>query len=501
MNYWRLVYVLAMIALLMSSVSAEWTHAAAPASAFTKNACPFRVPGDLKIVCGTLNVPEDRGQANGPRVHLAVAIVRARTAKPAPDPVLYLSGGPGSAALLSTTLFAHAWLPFLANRDFVVVDQRGTGFSTPALMCPENERQSAALLGEHVTREAKVQAEASAALSCRNRLAAAGVNLAAYTSADSAADLEDLRVALGYVRWNVFGISYGTRLALTLMRDHPAGVRSVVLDSTYPLQANLYTEMPANANRVFKALFDGCAADVTCNAAHPALEATFYDLVARLDAKPASLRVRNPRSGSLVTVVVDGSELIAQLYRMFYISAQIPALPKMITDASKGNYDLLANTESVRLGREGHFSHGMYFSVQCSEEMPFATQAELDSTAAAYPRLQTYFRGILENTATSFSLCTAWGVRQPNPVENQPVRSAIPTLLLAGAYDPITPPAWAKLAASTLSTSYVYTFPNSGHAVIATGACPAGIIAGFLRTPTSAPNAACIAGLRGPRFQ
>lgn len=462
---------------------------------FEAAGCPFNVPGGLNVECGYLTVPEDRRQFDGRTIQLAVAIVRTTSTNPAPDPLVYLSGGPGSPATQSTVSLARGFTRFLGNRDFIVFDQRGTGFSQPALTCPEVGQLNYDLLVQNVGRAEKVQAEAETLLRCRNQLADQGINLAAYNSAASAADLNDLRIALGYSQLNLLGISYGTRLALTAMRDYPEGIRSAVLDSAYPPQVNLYTEMPANANRAFTTLFRGCATDPACNAAYPDLERVFYDLVDQLNATPATVPVPNPRTGGTLNATFDGSKLVGVLFGMLYRTDIIPQLPRLIYATSNGDYTMLGQLESQRLGRQGGFSHGTYFSVQCSEEIPFATLDTVNATAAEYPLLQTFFSGIIENTPAIFDLCAGWGVNPPDPSENAPVHSDIPTLLLAGEYDPITPPAWGQLTAETLSTSFFYQFPGTGHAVITRGACPYGIIQSFLSNPTSAPDGTCAGGL------
>src|SRR6185503_15624183 len=96
-----------------------------------------------------------------------------------------------------------------------------------------------------------------------------GVDPASATSAENAADVNDLRLALGYDQWNLYGVSYGTRLALTVVRDYPQSVRSVILDSVYPLQVNLYTDLPENFDRALKVLFETCAADADCSSTYP----------------------------------------------------------------------------------------------------------------------------------------------------------------------------------------------------------------------------------------
>ncbi len=447
--------------------------------------CPFGVPGDLTIECGYLHVPEDRTQPDSRTIQLAVAIVHTRSATPAPDPVVYLSGGPGSPALVNTVTFARGWSHLLAHRDFVVLDQRGTGFSQPALTCPEASTLAQDLLGREVSRAEKVQAEIDMALRCRDRLVSEGVNVAGYRSVESAADLEDLRIALGYPQWNLLGISYGTRLALTAMRDYPHGIRSVVLDSVYPLQVNLFTAMPDNLNRSLTTLFARCASTPACNATYPDLQQVFAEVLRQLDENPVTVWPQNPHTGETVKVRVDGTEMVSLMFRLFYDTRSIGLLPTMIYDTHNGNYALLTQLEQRRLGRVGGgFSHGTYFSVECSDEIPFANAEEIDATREAYPQLRAFFAGIPENTPDILGLCEAWGTHPPDPAENEAVDSEIPTLILAGEYDPITPVPWAYIAAETLPNSVVHVFPDTGHAVISRGAHPQTIIRDFLDSPS-----------------
>lgn len=467
---------------------------AVPASVarYEPAACPFG--NRPRVECGYLTVPEDRGNPGGATIRLAVAIVRSNSPNPAPDPLVYLSGGPGSGATYIASGLALSFGGFMGNRDLIVFDQRGTGYSEPRLICPEVAQALAELSGRTLAPGDKVRAETDALLRCKDRLVGEGVNLAAYSSAASAADMEDLRQTLGYAQWNIIGISYGTRLALTAMRDYPAGIRSVILDSVYPPQVNLYTGMPFAINRAFQTLFDNCAADPGCNASYPDLGNVFYALIDRLNQQPITVQVLNPNNGRFIPMVFDGYRFIDLTFRSVYRTSEIPGLPRMIYDTSNGNYAALADLQSRRMrggGSQG-VSHAMYFAVQCNEEILFEPLEAVQAAAAAYPRLQNFFLDTMEFTENVYTLCAAWGISSPDPRENLPVQSDIPTLILAGEYDPITPPTWAPQTAETLSRSYVYEFPNTGHAVIVTGACPVGIARDFINTPTNAPNSACI---------
>lgn len=486
-----------------SAVPAAPAAAPAATAPFEPAACPFAVPPGMVIECGYLLVPQERSQADSRTIRLAVAVVRAPNPHP-PDPALfYLSGGPGSAALDSTVLLARAWASFIGNRDFVVIDQRGTGYSEPALVCPESMQVDYDMLGRNITPDEQLQAELNAILACQERMQHQGVDFAAYHSAASAADLNDLRLTLGYQQVNLFGISYGTRLALTMMRDYPEAVRSAVLDSTYPLQVNLYSGMPEGIDRTLRMIFAACSAQPGCNAAYPDLEQTFVQLVERLEANPITIQVVDPRSGNLVPAVIDGGRFVHLLFRISYITDQVANVPVLISNTWHGNYLLLAELESLRLQRKwAGLSIGMYFAVQCREEVPFALLDEVAASTAPYPHLQPFFDISIEHTDHIYTMCAALaGTTPPDPLENEPVSSDIPTLVLAGEYDPVTPPAWGVRATETLTNSYYYEFPGTGHATITRGLCAYNIAAAFLNTPARAPDGSCVGGFGVPVFR
>lgn len=287
---------------------------------FEEADCPFGEYDGYTIDCGYLIVPEDRADPNSRDIRLAVAIVRAEN--PLPDPIIYLEGGPGGSALYGI----DGWLDFelLENRDFILIDQRGTGYSDPRLVCPEGE--------EYDDMETDEYADA-----CREVLERQNIDLAMYTSANSAADIADLRKALGYEQVNLYGISYGTRLALTVMRDHPEGIRSVVLDSSYPPQVAGYDEMPVNAYRAFSQLFAGCAANLRCNRAYPNLENVFYEVVEQGNDESFTVDLGDGEEEW------SGDDFMLHIFEEMYATDSIPYLPAAIYQARDGDFDILSD--------------------------------------------------------------------------------------------------------------------------------------------------------------
>jgi pimeloyl-ACP methyl ester carboxylesterase len=457
-------------------------HTAPAAPRFAPGPCPFAVPRGLSVRCGTLTVPEDRSRPNGPTVRLPVAIARAAQQPALADPVLYLSGGPGSPALSSAPSLARGWAPFLGRRDLVVVDQRGTGRARPSLDCPEADAARARLFGTLAGADERRSAEHAALAACGRRLTRAGVRLGNYSTTANAQDMRDLRLALGYKQWNVFGISYGTRLAMELARIDPDGTRGLVLDSVYPPQVNLFTAMPASFDASLRQLF----------ASNAELEAAFYGLADRLAARPVSLKLRDPRTGAARTAQLDRRAFLELVYAMLHSTAEIARLPGAITGAANGRYGALAEMQARKLAREGAFSEAMYYTVECASDLARTTPDDTAAAAAAFPRLAPYFAAIQEFSPGAFDLCARWGISAGDT--NTPLASDVPALILAGDSDPITPPAWAQLAASTLPHAATRTFAATGHAVITRGGCVYGLVAGFLETLSGQGSAGCGAG-------
>jgi pimeloyl-ACP methyl ester carboxylesterase len=472
-----------------------------PKSSVDLGDCDVDVPADVDVECGTLEVPADRDDPDAGEVELAFAVVRSQADDPADDPVVYLSGGPGQSTLdLLSQGFAQLYEPLTANRDLVLLDQRGTGRSEPSLACDEYTDVALESLGSDLPDE-ELEAQALAALEeCHERLTDDGVDLADYNSAASAADLEDLRIALDHDEWNLYGISYGTRLAQQAMRDHPDGIRSVVLDSAYPADADLYAEMPGNAERAMEALFATCAEDPACATAHPDLGGTFRALVSRLDAAPAPITVVDATSGERVEEDLDGDDLVGWLFDSLYSTELVPHLPEIITAAAAGEFGsigLLLGAQSAQLDL---LAIGQQLAVQCHEEVPFSSAEDVAAAAADHPLVEGYFQDGPTSGDGLFEVCGSWDAGEADAEADEPLTSDIPTLLLAGDLDPITPVRWSEQIAEGLSDSVLVQFPYTGHGSLPSQACAVSITGEFLDDPTAEPATDCVDDVAPPAF-
>lgn len=464
-------------------------------------ACEFTLPPGQNpddVTCGNLIVLENRKRRNGRTVQVAFAVFKASGPSAVADPLVFTgSGGPGIKELDYVYLDVVDWFgAFHPDRDLVFYDQRGIGRSRPSLDCPEFRAALTATRARAQSVEQDAADWRAALHACRDRLAAEGIDLGAYTSAASALDLRDLLTALGYQSWNIYGLSYGTRLALTVMRDAPEGIRSVVLDSTVPVQSNYLADVAASMQRTLDLIFASCAADPSCAAVYPDLEQTFFDLVDRLNREPATLQGTDPGTKEPITVVVTGDRLLLSVRNWLYDRTLIPLFPLVISTAARGNYALLSSfvVQPVDTSR----ADGMFYSVNCSEEMPFITP-EVVEAATAGVREEIKRVIVAWGTQSWLDICAFWGTEPPPAIENEPVVSNIPTLVLAGEYDPITPPAYGRLAADSLSPSYVFELRGFAHGIFSPG-CATDLKLAFLNDPTNPPDGSCVDGLPPLRF-
>ena len=331
--------VLSGLTFLAPAVSAQDVPTAAgQVPRFEPAPCPKLTGADelAKASCGYLVVLENHSRPTGRTIRLLVAKYPGRSPAKRVDPVVYLAGGPGDIAPLEVNGFIAA--DFIRDRDILVVSQRGTMFSEPALTCAPLDDFFRELLGMRFYSEATERAHLAATEACHRQLTATGADLSAYNSTESAADFADLRKVLGIAAWNVYGASYGSYLAQTLIRDHPEGIRSVVLDSvlppTYTIPGNWWVTRTA-----FDNLFHACAADTVCNAAHPHLEATFTRLVNKLEAEPLTTTVSDPATGKDVKVILDGGALVDWLRNQNYAVPLLRAAPERIDGLAAGRSD------------------------------------------------------------------------------------------------------------------------------------------------------------------
>jgi pimeloyl-ACP methyl ester carboxylesterase len=452
-----------------------------------------------EYTCGYLTVPETRSDPEGPTVRIAVATVRALSATPAADPIVYLDGGPGGTGLISAASVVAAGMN--AERDVVFVDQRGTYHSEPFLSCPEQDAFYAESVGLAFNDPATGEKSDAATAACHDRLVDDGVALESYNTAENAADIADLRVAMGIEQWDLYGVSYGTALALTVLRDHPEGVRSVVLDSVVPPNTRWTADFWPTAATAFEQMYAACAAQEACATAYPDLEAEFVDTVNRLDAEPLAVPVTTA-SGETVTVVVDGYKLAnTAVLRLATGPVYSAVLPQMIHEIAAGDGAGIASSVIQYLPPAGLVGLGLQWSVFCSEDLPRTSVDEVVALGSeALPGFPESVLSLLPQVPRFFDDCAIWDVAAADEATHADTVSDVPVLFLGGTFDAVTAPYWQDAATPFLSASQVVNFPGLGHHVIVQDPCPMQVIDSFLADPTNPVDDACVAQMTPPVF-
>ena len=410
------------------------------APTFEQAPCPFDVPAGAPVECGFVIVPEDHNDPAGPTIRLAVAVIKDQSDDHQPDPVILLSGGPGEKTVAAATGLAQLLAPVHPNRDLIIFDQRGVGLSEPALECPERVQAFFDLLDEpdpDVTQQAVFEAM----MACRDRLVSEGHNLSAYNTVQNAADVNAIRIALGYDQVNLWGGSYGSLLAQAAMRDHPEGIRSAAIISVLPLEKSLFVEASATTANAVMHLLDACAADEACNSAYPDLQEVLFEVIDQLNEEPVPITVMNPLDGQSYDAVLTGDEVLGNLVTFLYFTQIIPVLPQAIYDVHSQDYGLMTQLSSTTLSLLDLLSRGMMLSVMCTDDLIDRTPEDLLNVVAALPRQLTGSTDPeFEIEYGVFGVCENWPVEEGDPWVTEPLVSDITAPARSGEFAPATPP-------------------------------------------------------------
>lgn len=477
--------------------------AAAAAVEFEDAECVVEVPREHRdrVTCGYLTVPESRAEGADPErtIRLPVAVIESSSANPRPDPLVFpTSGGPGGGSLTSLWYFLD-WADWATDdRDVIIIEQRGDQLAEPTLDCPELDIEHLIVDGKRLAGSAEIDRRRQQLQACHERLIADGIDLAAYTSSASAADLAELRTTMGYDQWNLYGISYGARLALTAMRDHPAGLRSVILDSPYPPNVNRYEQTPAGFVGGVDALLASCRADAACRDRYPDLEQQLADVLDGAAESPLHVTVKSPVDRTPLELEISSENLAQGLFDALYDPGAVRMMPFVIDQVARGNLDVVIPLAQQNIDREGWFAEGLIQSIECGEEIPFNDDALIAETLAADP-----LAAHLPPDELLREGCELWAVPALDAIENEAVASGIPTLIAVGGYDPITPLPWGEAAAVGLTDAELYEFPTMGHGSVWSvwyDQCPASIAREFLEAPGAELDSSCIADMAPTDF-
>jgi len=453
--------------------------------------CWFDSPIWRPVHCGRLHTAPEPG-VKPQSFSLPVVYIPQLFWRRAAPPILYVSGGPGGAAWLEANAidFWFDWTEAAGwPGDLVLYDQRGVGLSQPALSCPELHAARRELLPSLLPTEATYRRLRAASRACQERLLADGIHLERFTSMLNAQDAIDVMRAMGLEQWDLYAVSYGSRVALEILRRAPQYLRAVVLDSLYPPEVNAELADAWLLQRSFQMFGRICELVGPCSETPVELRQRLQQAFASVADDPIRMSVRDPENGRDLTVVYDHEDLAWLVFEAMYQGDSILSLPRSVQALAEGQVDSAMRSlvqDSVDALLDDSLSDPVASSVDCHDTGP------VDPRDALW-QLQLY-PGVaqIKRLDWAYHVCRYWQSGAASAEFRSPVRSDVPTLLLAGEFDPVTPPEWAEQAARHLSHGTLFVFPGIGHGVFDSHGCAADLVREFLTQPVGGSAPKCL---------
>lgn len=461
-------------------------NAAAPAAAdsfqlgslmFSTCDLPDRSDGDLLGArCAYMQVPEDPAHPEGRQIRLRIALATANNVNPASDPVFFLAGGPGQSAVEAYPQIAAGFARVLEKRHLLMVDQRGTGDSNP-LKCEGKAGESA-----YSADDDSAEAQIAFVRGCLKSLADRA-DPRFYTTTVAVTDLDRVRAAIGAEKINLIGVSYGTRVAQVYLRQYPERVRSVVLDGVVPPDLVLGNDFARNLDSAIQGIFERCRKDTDCHAAFIDPAADLKALLGELHEHTLRVDYRDPKSGESISEDMTAADVVSVVRLFAYAPETAALLPLALHEAVNGQPQaLLAQSRLITGDLSEQIMHAMQMAVLCSEDAAFfVARAEDAATVMGNEFLDTLR-----------TQCSVWPKgERPADFYAAPL-SAVPTLLLSGEFDPVTPPRYGDATLQHFSKGRHLVVAGRGHNVMAAGCVPR-LLAQFVdQADASALDVSCL---------
>ncbi len=471
-----------------------------PASALRWHDCDAGIEASFlsEHRCGTLTVPADYGAPDGSTLDLAVLEVWPVGTEPREglatgfaanigDPRAFGGGSAAGATRLRSVAVELAF--------------RGTDPSSPTLACPEVDAlavQAPGLPDDDPGLRSQFLESVSA---CAARLRDAGVEPANFDTAAAAADVDELRKAMGIDAWWGAG-SYGTqsRVLFRYLHDFPGRLEAAWLDSPWFPETDDLTGGALGTRSALAELFAACATDDPCHQRYPDLEAAWKRALARTATSPLTGTGQTADHQPLDVLVDDAKLLRFVRYSLGGEGTEnLTWLPRTITDASAGHLnrhlaDLVASDPPFCAGyrpqcrKMDGFALGVYLTEQCKEQLPGIDPAALGTAVGDQPAYQKVFA-----RSPYLEACARWdtpGADAPPPAD--PDGTSL--LLLPGQFDSFARPEWSQEHAEQWQRAWTFTAPNNTHNTLGYDSCSLSVRNAWAWSPTTAPDVGlCIA--------
>lgn len=456
---------------------------------------------DMDITCGYVTVPQDHNDPNDKEtIDLYVVQIPATGKHPSDTPLFVLGGGPGQGITGFLWSFDEDYghgnianlSTILEDHNVVLFDQRGTGKTLPEVTCPIDRVPEGT--------EPDIDDDEAAAddpyLACASQLADEGIDLNTYNNRQSAADIDAVRQALGASRIDLLGTSYGSMLALETMRYYPQIVRSSILNSPDIPEKQFFDSLMIGHQNALDAVFEACEADRDCDRAYPNLADTYTEVVAALNKKPMLLTFENPLTEKTEKAYADGSTFTNLVYQLVFFNVTIAYIPPLITSVAQGESEIFSALVPELISSSEGMSIPLHYAVLCQDEIPYVNSDEVMQKVEDAGVSQEVIDAEAGSMDMYFEICDAWDLTPSGEISNEPVVSDIPTLIITGKFDPITPTFDGQLLLDNLSNGVLVEIPTASHDPLDTsGTCGVGMAVAFLDHPRKELDTSCVADL------
>lgn len=423
-----------------------------------------------RVNCGYLQVPENHSIPEGRKLNIAYVILKARNSSTNNEPLIFFMGGPGGEML--SPGFIEMWLntPIIENRDVILFDQRGTNYSAELpdiglslfniLAADANVASEQAMFIDSLSLYKEI---------CQKQ----GIDLGSFNSFENAKDVGLLMKHFAYKKYNLFGSSYGTRLARIVMEMYPEMVNSVILDSPSPLEGDFLLSRLHGYTKALQRVIDNCELNVECKGKYPNLEHDYLIAIEEFKSNPLKIQFNGGKK-----FYVNSQDAIYLLRRRLYSRDALQSVPIFIEGLA--NRDTVIIKSVVEAERNIYFekvNHSMFLSVEnYSQFNPDLTTEKIDSVykkLSLLPERLGYFNSLYVAGQT-------WHNNRLTNNEKKFLRSEIPTLILVNRFDPATPPENGLILKKDLTNSTLLVLNKGGHGALDGSECMWKLLTNFL---------------------
>jgi pimeloyl-ACP methyl ester carboxylesterase len=416
--------------------------------------CMTKLDPRLTSVCGYLVVPENRQKPKGRTVKIPFVFARQPQQSATKNLILSTTGGPGYSTIANVDSIAFD-SPYFRNGGVLLFDQRGTKKTIPCLDCEGIDAAIKRSYRENLSQDSLV---GLAVKTCRNKFTAQGIDLSAYTTIESAADINDLRKVLKIDSLTLAGNSYSGGLMMTVARNHPEGIKSIIMDSPLPSFVNYEEHALSNHNDALNRIFENLEADSVKNALFPNLKQRFQTYFTEITGKKFTILYTEKGNQTPLSIRYSKNELLEAVIDRLN-GDEYETLPSVINDLVAGKHEAyIKRVLDNKFSGDKYLSYGMRLSVYCSEQMAYSDIKLVKKQDDIFP----WFSGYPFNNL-NHAICACWDVKPESAIAKTPLYSTIPMLITSGDIDPWCGTFYNRLIKRTVPNSQLLIFKNRAH--------------------------------------